>query len=132
VLDIDRLGDGQSSHPPSTDLTFANTIYALHEVIQALRPEHSELPSHEPYTSVTRSVRRMALTRSPATLTSTRQSSPHTGTDSPSFVTLGNENSYPAIDDPVFAESELDTAYLTTIPGHEPRFTTTREALILR
>jgi pimeloyl-ACP methyl ester carboxylesterase len=37
VLDIDRLGDGQSSHPPSTDLTFTNTIYTLHEVIQALR-----------------------------------------------------------------------------------------------
>src|SRR6266568_3346388 len=33
VLAIDRIGDGQSSHPPSSQITFPNTIYTLHQVV---------------------------------------------------------------------------------------------------
>jgi hypothetical protein len=37
VLAIDRIGDGQSSHPPSSQIIFPNTIYTLHQVVDDLR-----------------------------------------------------------------------------------------------
>jgi Alpha/beta hydrolase family len=118
VLDIDRLGDGQSSHPPSTDLTFTNTIYTLHEVIQALRSGALGI-SFPRVMYVGHSFGSAYGVDEIATYADVDAAilTGYGHTDSPSFVALGNEDSYPAIDDPAFAGSDLDTGYLTTIPG---------------
>jgi pimeloyl-ACP methyl ester carboxylesterase len=118
VLAIDRLGDGQSSHPPSTDLTFPNTIYTLHEVIQALRSGQLGVGfSHVLYVGHSfgsaYGVDEIATYGDvdAAILTG------YGHTDSPSFAALGNADSYPAVDDPRFSGSGLDPGYLTTKPG---------------
>jgi hypothetical protein len=37
TFDVDRIGDGNSSHPPSTDVTLTAGAVALHDAVTALR-----------------------------------------------------------------------------------------------
>ena len=118
VLDIDRLGDGQSSHPPSTSLTATNIVFTLHEVIQALRSGQLGR-SFSRVLYVGHSFGSAYGVDEIATYGDVDAAilTGYGHTDSPSFSALATADSYPAVDDPRFAGSGLDTGYLTTLPG---------------
>jgi pimeloyl-ACP methyl ester carboxylesterase len=124
TFDIDRIGDGNSSHPPSAQLDLNAGAVALHDAVTALRSGavdghafahviivgHS-LGSIEAWIEAARyhDVDAMIVTGALHALTPS----------APAFV---QNDFYPAASDPKFASSGLDSGYLTTVPG-------TREAL---
>lgn len=124
TFDVDRIGDGNSSHPPSTDVTLTAGAVALHDAVTALRTGavgghpfrqvimvgHS-LGSIEAWIedALYHDVNAMIITGALHALT-------------PSAPTLVGNDFYSAVDDPKFAGSGLDPGYLTTRPG-------TRESL---
>lgn len=118
VLDIDRLGAGQSSHPPSTALTFPTTIFTLHQVVQDLRSG----------TLGAAFGRVLYVGHSYGSAYGVDEAATYGDVDgliltgyghklSPSFAAQANAEQYPAIDDPLFAGSGLDPGYWTSVPG---------------
>lgn len=124
TFDIDRIGDGNSSHPASSELTLTAGAVALHDAVTALRTgtvgghafQHvimvgHSLGSEEAWieAGTYHDVDAVIITGALHAL-------------NPNAATLVNSDFYPAADDPKFADSGLDGGYLTTVPG-------TREAL---
>jgi pimeloyl-ACP methyl ester carboxylesterase len=124
TFDIDRIGDGNSSHPPSSELDLTAGAVALHDVVTALRTgavdgrsfQHVIMVGHsigsvEAWIEAARyhDVDAVIITGALHAL-------------SPNVPVLAGNDLYPAADDPKFADSGLDPGYLTTRPG-------TREAL---
>ena len=119
TFDVDRIGDGNSSHPPSTDLDVTSGAVALHDAVTALRDGavdghpfkyvievgHS-LGSFETWAEAGtyHDVNAVIITGALHQL-------------SPTTVPVALADLYPAVDDPKFAASGLDTGYLTTEPG---------------
>jgi alpha-beta hydrolase superfamily lysophospholipase len=124
TFDIDRIGDGNSSHPPSSEVTLTAGAVALHDAVTALRTGavdghafrhvimvgHS-LGSFEAWieAGTYHDVDAVIITGALHAL-------------NPNAGTLVENDFYPAADDPKFADSGLDDGYLTTVPG-------TRESL---
>ena len=124
TFDIDRIGDGYSSRPPSADLDLTAGAVALHDAVTALRSGgvgghaftrvvmvgHS-LGSIEAWVEDAdyHDVNALIITGALHQL-------------SPNATAAVQADFYPAADDPKFAGSGLDPGYLTTRPG-------TREAL---
>jgi alpha-beta hydrolase superfamily lysophospholipase len=124
TFDVDRIGDGNSSHPPSADVTIAAGAVSLHDAVTALRTGaldghafahvimvgHS-LGSFETWAEVAayHDVDAVIITGA------LHQVNPDVGT-------IAADDIYPAVDDPKFAGSGLDPGYLTSRPG-------TRESL---
>jgi pimeloyl-ACP methyl ester carboxylesterase len=124
TFDIDRIGDGNSSHPPSSELDLTAGAVALHDAVSALRSgavdghafhrvimvAHS-VGSFEAWVEVARyhDVNAVIITGALHAVT-------------PGIGTLAQDDLIPAIDDPKFAGSGLDPGYLTTVAG-------TRESL---
>jgi len=124
TFDIDRIGDGSSSHPPSADLDLTAGAVALHDAVTALRTgavdghafAHVIMVGHsvgsvEAWIEAARyhDVDAIIITGALHAL-------------NPSLPALAQTDVYPAAGDPKFASSGLDPGYLTTVPG-------TREAL---
>jgi alpha-beta hydrolase superfamily lysophospholipase len=124
TFDVDRIGDGNSSHPPSTDVTLTAGAIALHDAVTALRTgtvgghpfQHVIMVGHSLGSveawiedSLYHDVNAMIITGALHQL-------------NPNLAALAQADVYPAVDDPKFADSGLDPGYLTTRPG-------TREAL---
>jgi hypothetical protein len=124
TFDVDRIGDGNSSHPPSASLTVDAGAVALHDAVTALRTgavdghpfQHvigvgHSLGSGEAWIEAARyhDVDAVIVTGLLHAL-------------SPAGIGALQANLYPAADDPKFARSGLDSGYLTTLPG-------TRESL---
>jgi alpha-beta hydrolase superfamily lysophospholipase len=124
TFDVDRIGDGNSSHPPSTDVTLTAGAVALHDAVTALRTgtvgghpfQHVIMVGHslgsvEAWIETARyhDVDAVIITGALHQL-------------NPNLAALAQADVYPAADDPKFADSGLDPGYLTTRPG-------TREAL---
>jgi len=124
TFDIDRIGDGNSSHPPSSELDLTAGAVALHDAVTALRAgavdghpfQHVIMVGHsigsvEAWIEAARyhDVDAVIITGALHAL-------------SPNVPALAESDLYPAVDDPKFAGSGLDPGYLTTRPG-------TREAL---
>jgi Serine aminopeptidase, S33 len=124
TFDIDRIGDGSSSHPPSSDLTVYAGAVALHDAVTALRTgavdghpfQHAIIVGHslgsaEAWIEAARyhDVDAVIVTSLLHAL-------------SPAGLGALQADLYPAADDPKFAGSALDSGYLTTVPG-------TRESL---
>jgi pimeloyl-ACP methyl ester carboxylesterase len=124
TFDIDRIGAGRSSHPVSTEVGLEANAVSLHDVVSALR---TGAVGGRPFTHVIyvghsfgsifgweeeeqyHDVSAMILTGATHVL-------------APGALSELESDSYPAADDPRFADSGLDSGYLTTQPG-------TREAL---
>jgi pimeloyl-ACP methyl ester carboxylesterase len=118
VLAIDRIGDGQSSRPLSSQIVFPNTIYTLHQIVDDLRNGtlgtkfdavievgHSYGSSYiVGEQSTYRDADALILTAYGHKVSS-------------SFQQWSGPARYPAVDDPKFANSGLDTGYRTTKPG---------------
>lgn len=120
TFDVDRIGIGNSSHPASSSVGVTAAAVSLHDGITALRDGavdghafshviivgHS-LGSYETWVEVAtyQDVDAVIVT---GALHGVNPAAPST------FFRV---NSYPAVMDPKFAGSGLDTGYLTTIPG---------------
>jgi len=114
TLAISRLGTGASSHPASSAVTPAVSAYAVHQAIQWIRARgyaQVDLIGH----SLGSVIAVMVAASWPG--------------DANRVVLTGYLNDltpgdaaaqgdvYPAVDDPLFAHSGLDSGYLTTRPG---------------
>jgi pimeloyl-ACP methyl ester carboxylesterase len=140
VLAIDRIGDGQSSHPPSGQIVFPSTVYTLHQVVDDLR--NGTLGTK--FDSV------IEVGHSLGSSYAVDEQSTYQDADaliltgyghqvSPSFQKLSGPTLYPAVDDPKFADSGLDTGYVTTkpevgrlyfhLPGADPNIVAVNEKL---
>jgi pimeloyl-ACP methyl ester carboxylesterase len=115
VLDIDRLGTGGSSQPVSTDITATADVYALHQVIllarHVLRYSQVDVIGHS-LGSIIAAVDAGTYPSDPTRLVLTGYLN-----DESSDVLVLENDLYPADQDPQFANSGLDSGYLTTRPG---------------
>jgi alpha-beta hydrolase superfamily lysophospholipase len=124
TFDVDRIGAGNSSRPPSSALTVYAAAVALHDAVTALRTgavdghpfQHVIIVGHslgsaEAWIEAGRyhDVAAVIVTGALHAL-------------SPAGLGALEADAYPAADDPKFAGSGLDPGYLTTLPG-------TRESL---
>jgi len=115
---IDQLGAGQSSQPPSTDITIQVAAFADHQVVQALLSGGVAGVHFGKVVLVGHSFGSIAGSLEAATyhdvagviLTGIAHSQP-------SFPVQAEGDLYPAVNDPKFAGSGLDPGYLTTVPG---------------
>ena len=118
VLDIDRLGSGQSSHPLSTDITATVQAYALHEVIGWVRAVLGygtvDVIGHS-LGSIDAVIDAGTWPSDPSALVLTGLASAVTANATENLSTALE----PAASDPVFARIRppLDPGYVTTVPG---------------
>lgn len=115
TLDYDRIGNGDSTRPLSTDISMASDAYVLHQLIRGLwflGYRHINSISHsygsgvalaEASTNYGDNIKASALVLSG-----------YLHKPSNPAVTAGN---YPANQDPKFAAAGLDNGYLTSRPG---------------
>jgi alpha-beta hydrolase superfamily lysophospholipase len=120
---VDRIGDGNSSHPPSADIDLNAGAVALHDAVTALRGGAVGGHAFQHVIMVGHSLGSMEAWIEDARYHDVDAviitGALHAATPNlPSLV----GDFYPASDDPKFAGSGLDSGYLTTRPG-------TREAL---
>jgi pimeloyl-ACP methyl ester carboxylesterase len=119
TFNVDRLGSGQSTHPPSSQVTLSNGAEALHDVISALRS--GELGGNA-YSRV------IWVGHSYGSAYAWIEASAYQDVDAfvltgllhsvkPSFLATSTSKLYPASVDPKFASAGLDPGYLTTVPG---------------
>jgi pimeloyl-ACP methyl ester carboxylesterase len=124
TFDIDRIGDGNSSHPPSTELDLTAGAVGLHDAVTALRTGGVDGHAFAHVIMVGHSV---------GSVEAWIEASRYDDVDAiiitgalhalnPGLPALAQSDVYPAADDPKFAGSGLDPGYLTTVPG-------TRESL---
>ena len=124
TFDVDRIGNGSSSHPPSSSLTVDAGAVALHDAVTALRAGTAD---GHPFSRVIIAGHSLgsAETMTEAARYHDVDAAIITGALhalSPAGVGALQASLYPAADAPAFASSGLDPGYLTTLPG-------TREAL---
>jgi alpha-beta hydrolase superfamily lysophospholipase len=130
TFDVDPIGQGNSSHPPSADVTPAAEAVALHDAVTALR---SGTVDGHPFSRV------ITVGHSIGSVDAWLEAAEYHDADaviitgalhalSPDISAL-EDDLYPAVLDPRFATSGLDTGYLTTEPGtrgsifYDPRTT---------
>jgi pimeloyl-ACP methyl ester carboxylesterase len=118
TFDIDPIGQGSSSHPPSGDVTLTAEAVALHDAIAALR---SGAVDGHGFSSV------ITVGHSIGSVDAWLEAADYQDVNaviitgalhalSPDISDLEGDL-YPAAFDPEFAGSDLDTGYLTTEPG---------------
>ncbi len=121
TFDVDRIGAGHSSHPPSGRLTMQASAVALHDAVTALRSGGLDGHAFSRVAWVGHSMgAALAWYEIPryhdvdaAILTSALH-----GTSNPEGIDVF----HPAVQDPKFADSGLDSGYLTTRPGRRDYF----------
>jgi alpha-beta hydrolase superfamily lysophospholipase len=111
---LDRLGTGQSAHPPSAVLTASAHVFALHQLIAFLR---AQFPGSDVLT----------VGHSAGSGTVLQEAADNADVDGVIITGLMHEpqpvgaqlfaSFYPAALDPSFGTSGLDPGYLTTQPG---------------
>jgi alpha-beta hydrolase superfamily lysophospholipase len=118
TFDVDPIGQGNSSHPPSADVTLAAEAVALHDAVTALRS--GTVDGHR-FSHV------ITVGHSIGSVDAWLEAAAYQDVDaviitgalhalSPDISVLEGDL-YPAVLDPRFAPSGLDTGYLTTEPG---------------
>ena len=119
VFEYDRIGDGLSSHPSSTDISVTEGAYVAHQVVQALRS--GQLGG---YTFK----RVLAVGHSLGSYITIQEAGTYKDVDAlivtgiahafnaGALPTLGADL-YPAQLDPAFSDLGLDAGYLTTVPN---------------
>ena len=123
TLNIDRLGFGASSHPPSMLVTMQTGAHAVHQVIQAAR-NGSLGPRFDHVILVGHSMGTVLAWLEAATY---HDIDGLIATGNTHRISLRNAsdislNLYPASLDPGFAHAGLDPGYLTTRPGSRTFF----------
>jgi alpha-beta hydrolase superfamily lysophospholipase len=123
TFDVDRVGDGSSSRPPSSELDLNAGAVALHDAVTALRAGAVDGHAFQNVIMVGHSVGSAV-----AWIEAARYHDVNAVIITGLLHALGPNvaelfaDLYPAADDPRFAGAGLDSGYLTTLPG-------TRESL---
>ena len=118
TFDIDRVGDGNSSHPPSSELDTNAGAVALHDAVTALRDGAVDGHAFQHVIMVGHS-----LGSAEVWIEAARYHDVNAVIITGALHALGpnvaelQADLYPAADDPKFAGSGLDPGYLTTLPG---------------
>jgi pimeloyl-ACP methyl ester carboxylesterase len=121
VLDIDRIGIGQSDHPPADAVTIEANAYVVHQIVQTLRGGDLVVPSF----GRIRADRVALVGHSLGSVISMQEAGTYgdvdgvvlTGVSHNVTSHLGDVSFYPANLDPHFAGQSLPDGYLTTVPG---------------
>ena len=121
VLNIDRIGVGQSDHPPADAITIETNAYVVHQIVQALRGGNLVVPSF----GHVRAERVALVGHSLGSLISIQEAATYgdvdgvalTGVSHTVTPALGEVSFYPANLDPHFAGRSIPDGYLTTVPG---------------
>jgi pimeloyl-ACP methyl ester carboxylesterase len=118
TFDIDPIGQGSSSHPPSGEVTLTAEAVALHDAIAALRSGAVDRHAFSSVISVGHSIGSVDAWLEAADYQDVNAVI-ITGALHALSPDISNLESdlYPAVFDPKFAGSDLDTGYLTTEPG---------------
>jgi pimeloyl-ACP methyl ester carboxylesterase len=119
TFSYDRIGDGQSSHPPSSLIDVYSDAFVLHQVIMALREGRLGRHAFTRVVTVGHSLGAAITDYEAATYQDVDAMIP-TGIgflQSPSGAAKANQFAYPANQDPKFAGRGLDDGYITTTPG---------------
>lgn len=123
VLNIDRIGIGQSDHPPAADVTIGANAHVVHQIVQALRGGSLVVPSF----GRIRAERVALVGHSLGSVISIAEAATYGDVDG--IVLTGVSHTvtealqeifavlYPANLDPLFAGRNIPDGYLTTIPG---------------
>lgn len=123
TLAIDRIGVGESDHPPAADLTIAGSAHTLHQVIQQLRSATITAPSFG------RVVGRRIVLVGHSYGSSVSMLEAETYHDIDALIVSGLFHSFgpgafevaaqffPTAYDPHFAGRNIPDGYLTTAPG---------------
>jgi len=122
---IDRIGNGDSTHPPSPAVTIDSNATAMHQVVQALRTGEIEGPD-----GTAPAFGKVALVgHSYGSMTSWTTASRYQDVDALLLTGVSHNirevqvptsiegSMHPAILDPRFAGSNLDLGYITPRPG---------------
>jgi len=123
VLNLDRIGIGQSDHPPADAVTIEANGYVVHQIVQALRGGDLVVPSFGRV-----SAERVALVgHSLGSVISMQEAGTYgdvdgvvlTGVSHNVTPVLGDilSSLYPANLDPHFAGRDIPDGYLTSLPG---------------
>jgi hypothetical protein len=129
TLDVDRIGTGKSSHPDSSQIAFPSTIFTIHQVITDLRSgcyAWAGTRCTRPFGIRFDNVIEVGHSFGSAYVVD--EAATYADADaliltgyghqtSPSFAAAALGDVYPAVDDPKFADSVLDSGYLTSKPG---------------
>jgi pimeloyl-ACP methyl ester carboxylesterase len=118
TFDIDPIGQGSSSHPPSADVTLTAEAVALHDAIAALRSGAVDGHGFSRVVTVGHSIGSVDAWLEAADYHDVNAviATGALHALSPDISDLESDL-YPAAFDPRFAGSGLDTGYLTTEPG---------------
>jgi pimeloyl-ACP methyl ester carboxylesterase len=121
VLNLDRIGSGQSDHPPAEAVDIAANAYVVHQIVQALRG--GDLVVHS-FGRI--KAQRVALVgHSLGSVISIQEAATYgdvdgvvlTGVSHTVTPALSDVSFYPASLDPRFAGRNLPDNYFTTAPG---------------
>ena len=128
VLNIDRIGIGQSDHPPAAAVTIGANAHVVHQLVQALRDGDLVVPSF----GRIRAERVVLVGHSLGSLISIEEAATYgdvdgvvlTGLSHTLTPVLGESLStlYPASLDPRFAGTGIPDGYLTSQPGSRSIF----------
>lgn len=115
---IDEIGAGQSSHPLSTDITIQVAAYVAHEAVQDLLSGAINGTKFGKVIEVGHSFGSITAWVEASTYQDVAGVVITGGAhDFTAFSDSVEADLYPAIDDPLFADSGLDPGYVTTVPG---------------
>lgn len=121
VLNIDRIGIGQSDRPPSEAVTIEANAYVVHQIVQELRGGDLVVPSFGRIRA-----KRVALVgHSLGSVIAIQEAATYgdvdgivlTGVSHTVTPALGDVQFYPASLDPRFTGQTIPDGYLTTVPG---------------
>jgi pimeloyl-ACP methyl ester carboxylesterase len=123
VLSLDRIGIGQSDHPPADAVTIEANAYVVHQIVQALRGGGLVVPSF----GRIRAERVALVGHSLGSVISMQEAGTYgdvdgvvlTGVSHNVTPVLGDilSSLYPANLDPHFAGRSIPDGYLTSLPG---------------
>jgi pimeloyl-ACP methyl ester carboxylesterase len=119
TFNVDRIGIGGSSHPPSPQITIPSNAFTIHQAIQSLRAGAVDGVRYDRVVLVGHSMGSLIAWYEAAQyqdVDAVISSGILHSFDGPAVARFGT-TLYPAALDPRFADQNLDPGYLTTKPG---------------
>lgn len=128
VLDIDRIGIGQSDHPAAAEVTIGSNAEVVHQIVQALRGGDLVIPSF----GRIRAERVALVGHSLGSVIAIAEAATYGDVDGVALTGVSHAVTpalnevfavlYPASLDPLFAGRSIPEGYLTTLPGERTVF----------
>jgi len=114
---LDEIGTGSSSHPASDEVTAQSAAYVAHQIVQGLRNGSVTGIQFGKVIIVGHSLGSTVVWQEAISYGDVDGVIITGAAHSVTTKFLNSNAFHPAVDDPKFANSGLDTGYLTTIPG---------------